>query len=298
LLLAYLALVAIYPRVYSHPLVMLWKSATASADFPFGEPSGRFYQVEQMFRIWPLILLAFLGVGIVASINRAVGLVRLHSSATLVWVLVGAQAFALPILIAVHNSPVINGLRQTLFAVPAQAVLVAVGIATVIGASRSIDTRAWRVGGALVAAAGLILPTAVQLSMFPYQYSEQNVVGEIWDNGDQDPRYAGDLDYSKTSFREFVPVVSSQVKVVCPRWLEPGEVPRRDDDDCRTRLGGTFSAYWRFDGKRSSDRPESGEFYAMLRGVLGVPSNCVTVHEITRWQNLKRVTLSRLLRCH
>jgi hypothetical protein len=36
----------------------------------------------------------------------------------------------------------------------------------------------------------------------------------------------------------------------------------------------------------------------LLRGSLGVPRNCVTVHEVTRWQNVRRVTLSRLLECH
>jgi hypothetical protein len=212
--------------------------------------------------------------------------------------LVGSQAVALPILIIVHDSDLANGLRQTLFVVPAQAVLVAVGFAAVLGAARPVGERAWRIGGATVAVVGLILPAAVQLSMFPYQYSQQNVAGELWSNSDGPSMYAADRDYSQTSFRELLPYVSAEVKLVCPSWLMKDELPRRGDDDCRVRRGGTFSTYWRFDGKSSSDRPESSEFYALLRGSLGVPSNCVTVHEVTRWQNIRRVTMSRLLECH
>jgi hypothetical protein len=298
---SYLALFAIYPVVFAHPLRMLWTSATASADFSYGrlgeyKASGRFYQLDQMAHVWPLVLLAFLAVGLVSALGHSLRGARARSTDAAVWTLVGAQAIALPILIVAHNSNLANGLRQTLFVVPAQAVLVAAGFAAAIGVSRS--RRAWHVAGTTIAAAGLILPTAAQLAMFPYQYSQQNVLGEFWATGDSGSEYAGDLDYFKTSFREFVPEVSAGVKLVCPAWLARGEVPERDDDDCRTRRGGTFSTYWRFDGKSSSDRPVSDEFYALLRGSLGVPRNCVTVHEVTRWQNVRRVTLSRLLECH
>jgi len=295
-LVSYLTVLVIYPVVFSHPLTMLWKSATASADFA-PKDRGRLYQLDQMVHVWPLILLVFLVVGIVAAMRRCLEEARVRSADAATWALVASQAIALPILIAVHNSYLANGLRQTLFVVPAQAVLVAVGFASLLGVSRSPGQRAWRIAGATIAGTGMILPTAGQLAMFPYQYSQQNVVGEFWAASDAGSEYAGDPDYFKTSFREFVPDVSSRLKLVCPSWLAKDELHRRDDDDCRFRRSGTFSAYWRFDGKSSSDQPESDEFEALLRGSLGIPRNCVMLHEVTRWQNLKRVTLSRLLKC-
>jgi hypothetical protein len=306
---SYLALLAIYPVVFAHPVTMLWKSATTSADFAYGrlaaahaestyEANGRLYQVEQMLQIWPLILLGFLAVGLVVGVRRSMGLLKTHSPSAAMWLLVGAQAVALPILITVHKSDLANGLRQTLFVVPAQAVLVGVGFAAVIGGLPSGRGRARRVGVVTVAAVGLILPTVVQLSMFPYQYSQLNVAGEWWDNGGEISKYEADQDYFKTSYRELDPAVSARVKVVCPAWIEKGQVPQRGDNDCRTRTWGSLSAYWRFAGRSSSDHPKSGEFYAMLRGALGVPRNCTEVASVTRWQNLRRVTMSRLLECH
>jgi len=137
--------------------------------------------------------------------------------------------------------------------------------------------------------AGLVLPTAVQLRLFPYQYSYVNAAAER----------AGvpmEPDYFKTSFREYAPYVSDMEKLVCPHRLSKGKV-KRDQSDCRTMRGRTFSAYWRFDGRRGWDLPESNEFQALLRGQSGIPPYCSLEHEVSRWQNFERVTMSRLFTC-
>src|SRR5204862_333443 len=69
-------------------------------------------------------------------------------------------------------------LRQLLFAVPAEAVLATLGIAS---ASAWAATRgpATRICVGVVGAAALVLPTMVQARLFPYQYSYTNVAAEL-----------------------------------------------------------------------------------------------------------------------
>lgn len=288
-MIGYLALLAIYPRAFSHPLVLLQKSALVSAGFQHATDHGRLYQVHEMFHVWPLTLLGFLIVGTVGAIHWAWRDLRARSVTAVALILVGSQAYALPIMIMIRNSHLYNGLRQTLFAVPAQAVLVAVGIAAVVGASKGIGPRTWRIGGSVVAIVGLILPTAVQVAMFPYQYSYMNVEAEPHEKSTQP-------DFFKTSFREYVPEVSSSVKLVCPKSFTHRTV-LRSGSDCRRKRSLTFSAYWRFDGKPSWDLPKSNEFYAILPGSMRHPRHCRKISSVTRWQNLKRVTMSRLFEC-
>lgn len=286
--LAYAVLWEVYPRIYSTPLVMLWKSATSSADYPHGSDSGRMYQIEQMGQVWPVLLLCFLIVGTIAAARVGLRKTKARNAQAAVLVVVAAQAFALPTLIGLKNSHLYNGLRQTLFAVPAQAVLAAFGMAVLIGAAARMSRP---VRGLLATSviAGLVLPMAVQFRLYPYQYSYVNAAAELA-GVDLEP------DYFKTSFREYAPLVSDTEKLVCPHRLSKGKV-NRNQSDCRTMRGRTFSAYWRFDGRRGWDIPESNEFYALLRGQSGTPPYCTLKHEVTRWQNFERVTMSRLFDC-
>lgn len=286
---AYALLWGMYPRVFGHPLTMLWESATASSDFNHQTAnSQRSYVFLHTVQEWPLILLGLSLFGTVAALVIGIGRLRLRSSTAVGLFLVGSQAFVLPVVAVVQDSTLYNGLRQLLFAVPAQAVLAAVGLAVIFA---GVKHRWARVAAALVAAVGLLLPTAVQASMFPYQYAYINAAAET----------AGvqpDADYWNTSFRAYLPWVVADIKLVCPP-RDTTKSFRRSREDCRTRKAGTFAAFWQATGNPTWDLPKSNEFYALLRAGRYAPDHyCKVVHKVTRRANLKQVTISRMYLCH
>jgi hypothetical protein len=286
---AYALLWGMYPRVFGHPLTMLWESATASSDFNHETAhSQRAYIFTHTLQEWPLILLGLSLFGTVAALVIGVGRLRVRSSTAVGLFLVGSQAFVLPVVAVIQDSTLYNGLRQLLFAVPAQAALAAFGLAVIFA---GVESRWARASVAVVAALGLVLPTAVQASMFPYQYAYINVAAE-------QAGVAPDADYWNTSFREYLPEVATDIKLVCPP-RDTEKSFRRSREDCRTRKAGTFAAFWKASGKPSWDVPERNEFYAILRAGRYAPyDECKVVHRVTRRANLKQVTISRMYLCH
>lgn len=291
-LVAYLGLIVVYPRVFWHPLSMLWISATTSADFvnPV-RASERSYIPVNTAQEWPLLLLALWLLGTTIALIVAWRKVRARSPQAVALVLIGSQAFTLSLLAIARDVEMYNGLRQVLFAVPAQAVLAALAVAAVFSSAKWAGSRGRRAAWATLISAGLIMPAAVQVAMFPYQYAYVNAASEL-------VGVQTDNDYWDTSFREYLPYVSSEYKVVCTRKVLPDGTIHSDHRDCRTRKGGTFSAYWGASKQSAFERPETGIFFAITRDSMGVPKNCVMVHKVTRWRNFSRVTMSRLLKCH
>jgi hypothetical protein len=291
-LMAYLTLIVVYPRVFWHPLTMLWISATTSADFvnPV-RASERSYIPLNTAQEWPLILLALWLTGTVIALVIAGRRLRERSPQAVALVLVGSQAFTLLLLAIIRDVEMYNGLRQVLFAVPAQAVLATLAIAAAFGSERWAGSRGRRIVTATLASAALLLPTAVQVAMFPFQYTYINAAAEL-------VGVKTDNDYWDTSFRQYLSDVSTEYKLVCTRKVLPDGTIHSDHRDCRTRRGGTFSAYWGATKKPAYERPETGVFYAITRDSMGVPRNCEAVRQVTRWRNFSRTTMSRLLKCH
>jgi hypothetical protein len=186
----------------------------------------------------------------------------------------------------VLDSALYHGLRQMLFAIPALAVLATIGLAALLTKSRG-RLRIAIAAGACVA---MILPTAAQAAMFPYQYGYINVAAE-------QVGVKVDEDYFGTSFREYADDGPQDVKIVCP-FMRMGYIIWRDEEpDCRTRFAHTFSAYWR--GRPAPDRPDKpGEFYAILRGSRPTPPNCEVYRQVERWRNLEKTVMSRMFICH
>jgi hypothetical protein len=287
---SYLILWVIYPRVFGNPVRMLWNSANGSASYgDFGNPNGRSFLLIHTLTDWPLILLALAGAGTAAAVVKAVQLVRARSIESVGLLLVGSQAFTLPVLILITGSPLYQGLRQVLFTVPAYAVLAAIGVAALLGPART------RRRGVLVVATvlGLALPVAVQIAMFPFQYFYVNVAGEaVGVPTDNDPL--------GTSYRAALPHLPETVKVVCPRSNGAFERRGRHLADCRTQpRRSTLAPYWQASGRTGVDRPKTNEYYAILRGKDGirVPTSCRTVHTTTRWRNLDSTVINRVVRC-
>lgn len=287
---SYGALLAVYPRVFSTPFKTMKLSAFASADYTCrGECPviGRDYALLHLLSDLPLGLLGLSVIGTVAAVVLL--LVQRRRSIPLdCLALVGTQAFALIAAAVVLHSHLYHGLRQLLFSLPAIAVLAAVGLAVLFTVSKTpLQRRLLAVAGA----AALILPTAVQFAMFPYQYTYVNVAAE------QTGSFGVpvDNDYYRTSFREYVRTGPRDVKVTCP-FLRYGGTPKRAGVDCRTQGAGTFSAYWRH--LPAPDRPKAGEFYALIHGARPAPPNCEVYRQVRRWRNLESVVISQMFTCH
>jgi len=286
---SYLALLAIYPRVFGDLSQALYVSAFGSAHYEgLGDqfPSDRSYLFEHALIDLPLGLLTLMVTG--TFVAAYMWLVQRRRSVHLDCIaLVGSQAFALMTAAVVLDSDLYHGLRQMLFAIPALAVLATVGLAALLTKFRVGRVRLAVAIGACVA---MVLPTAAQAAMFPYQYGYINVAAEQLG-------VPANEDYFGMSFREHAYADPQDVKIICP-FLRMGYIVWRDNEpDCRTRFAHTFSAYWR--GRPTPDRPkEPGEFYTLLRGSRPTPPNCEIFREVERWRNLEKTVMSRMFVCH
>jgi hypothetical protein len=285
---SYAVLRAIYPRVYSDLVEVLIVSVFTGAKYDgLGDqaPSDRTYLPVHFLTDLPLGLVALMGVGTAFALR--VAFQRRHSARVDCLALVGSQAFAIMIAAFIFDAVLYQGLRQMLFAIPAMAILATVGLAALL--TKATTTR-WRVAVAGAAGLALVLPTAAQAAVFPYQYSYVNVLAEQTGVVGHDGP-----DYFATSFREYAYTGPQDVKVVCP-FLRFGGVVKRSDADCRTRFAHTFSAFWR--GRPTPDRPKAGEFYALLRGSRPTPPNCTPYRQVERRVHVKMVVMSRMFKCH
>jgi len=284
---SYAALWKLYPKIFDHPVTMLSASVGQSTQFPHGVAPGRGYILERTGIEWPVLLLCFLLIGTLVGAVACVSLIRAAPRRSVVFGLVGVQAFALTVAAVLMKANVYDGLRQLLFAVPAQALVATVGMATVATLVRGGIGR-WVF--AVVAVAALVLPTIVQARLYPYQYAYGNVVAEQMD---------ADIlnDNWKVSFREYVEDVPPTTMAVCPNKPPEGPPINRDAySDCRGNSKAfqpPWVAYWhhaRYD-------PDSPTFYTLLRAQRPVPPNCRVVDKVDRMRNLERAVMSRLLLC-
>ncbi|HJR88866.1 MAG TPA: hypothetical protein VJ782_01735, partial [Aeromicrobium sp.] len=284
---SYLVLWAIYPRVFGDLYQAIYMSAFGSAHYDgLGKqsPSDRSYLFVHALVDLPLGIVALMLSG--TFVAAYLWLVQRRRSVHLDCIaLVGSQAFALMAAAVALDSSLYHGLRQMLFAIPALAVLATIGLAALLTTSRG----RLRLAVAIAGCVAMILPTAAQAAMFPYQYSYINVAAE---QAGVDPNE----DYFGMSFREYAYDGPQDVKVICP-FMRMGYIVWRDDEpDCRTRFAHTFSAYWR--GRPAPDEPDNGEWYTILRGSRPTPPNCEIYREVERWRNLEKTVMSRMFVCH
>lgn len=286
---SYLALRAIYPRVFGDLYQALYMSALGSSHYEgLGKqsPSDRSYVFIHALIDLPLGIVALMLTG--TFVAAYLWLVQRRRSVHLDSIaLVGSQAFALMTAAVVLDSSLYHGLRQMLFAIPAFAVLATIGLAALLTIT---PAGRLRLAVAIAGCVAMVLPTAAQAAMFPYQYSYINVAAEQLGVENNE-------DYFGTSFREYAYDGPQDVKIVCPFMRLGYIIWSEDEPDCRTRFAHTFSAYWR--GRPTPDRPEKpGEFYAILRGSRPTPPNCEIYREVKRWRNLEETTMSRMFVCH
>lgn len=285
---SYAALWKIYPKIFSDPVTMMKVSLGQSTAFPKGTAPSRAYVFQQTAIEWPLLLLAFMLVGTVIAAWLCVRLLKTEPRRATVFALVGAHAYALTVAAVITKANLYDGLRQLLFAVPAQAALAAVGIAAVLGlgVGRPRALR-WVLTSAAVLA--LVLPTIVQARLQPYQYAYGNVVAELLGAPILDDTW-------KVSFREHVEEIPPNIKAICPNNPPRTGPISEAGSDCRGSWG-VMKPHWLAYWHHARYNPDAKTFYTVLRARRPVPANCTVVQDVVRHRNFERVIMSRLLRC-
>jgi hypothetical protein len=283
---SYAALWEIYPKIFSNPLVMMKVSLGQSTAFPKGLAPGRSYVFERTAIEWPTLLLTFMVVGTVIGAWLCLRPGKTEAPRAVAIALVGAQAYALTLAAVITKANLYDGLRQLLFAVPAQAALATIGMAAVIGIGRRRLTR-WLLPS--VAVLALVLPMIVQARLYPYQYGYGNLAAE---------RLGAPIldDTWKVSFREHVEEIPPNLKAICPN-NPPLKGPIDDrGSDCRGSYG-VIKPHWLAYWHHERYNPDASAFYVVLRAHRPVPPNCHVVHDVVRPRNIERVVMSRLLLC-
>ncbi len=290
-------LMAVYPSVFLHPLRWALGATSESA----GYHGARFWGYIPLYIMCtvPVVLLLF---GLVGCFVRFRGRVARRregwTARDLLMGLVLAQALLLPVLLMIRVPSLNGGLRHLLFAAPAVAVLVAAGIAQVLGDAPGRRGRGLVAG---VAAAGLAVPVAAQVQLFPLGYSYANPLSDAADLGLA-------ADFWQASFREYADDVPSGAFVVCGAKLDEDARPWRQmpnggqswldvGRDCGT--SGALSVLQPF---LPADRDPAGpdvaaEFVALVVYDDPSPEGCEEIGRVTRLRFVTEVVASRALLC-
>ncbi|WP_322937307.1 hypothetical protein [Nocardioides bizhenqiangii] len=296
---AWAILAVIYPNVFAHPSMLL-RSASQSASFRENDAWGYLYIPFHLAAQFPLLLQGLAAIGLWVAIRAALRRQDRDPVLSTQLTLVLAQVLALPLLAFAKNSDLYNGLRQLLFASPAWAVLVTLGMAHLLGWAVH---RTRLVGG--IAALSLVLPVADQATLFPYQYTYFNPALDA-------TGAHVDSDYWRTSVPELLPAIPTDGQVICgpTRSTQIGQSPADDEEatiagryssdssvDCRVDPLGPLSSPWTALGLPLGDTLPRDEFYVVIDRDHALPSNCTQLASVTRHRHWRQVSMTYLARC-
>lgn len=291
--LAGVALAAVYPAIFTHPVAVVVQSTGATSQYD-GASNGAWWYIPIAVAISVPILV------IVLSLIGAAGTVRLilavrtrPTGVTTRLALTLMQAFTLPVVAMLVEAKLYNGVRHFLFVMPAIAVLAAVGVIALLSA----EAKRPRVLSAVVTALvmlGVLAPTVDQVRLFPYNYTYFNEVADA-------AGIEGQTDWWWTSARQLAQVLPPTEYAACVRELDPEGVahPQWIDlqTNCATSDAGTLAPYA---SERAGliDPPLSElEFLAVSTEVVDEPENCQVLHEVTRPVRFGEAVMGRVARC-
>jgi hypothetical protein len=299
LVLAYVALLAIYPEVFSTPVTALVEGALESSRYNGAKGEWWWLPLFVLVEI-PIgyLVLAFLATALVV---RGLWRQRLPLDARgTVIVLVVVQCFALPMLAIVRESNIYTGVRQMLFSAPATAILVTLGIAALLELRRTW-TRSWlrRLVPAAIALT-ILGPVVAQLQLFPYSYAYSTVSANLAAPlVERVSDYEVPTDYWRTSVRELAPGVPIGGWVTCsPASDEEGRFLRTSREgrfDCGTDVIGPLAAY---DDLRSGTWEVSPTSFLVIEaGRSAIGSNCTQLADVRRWLFWRHVEMGYVAEC-
>jgi hypothetical protein len=294
--LAYLVLWAAYPAMFSRPDRWLFSSAEVSSDYSQTLQSSTAYIPVKVLETMPSLLLLLGCLGCLAGLLGWRGRGRGLAEARIL--VIACQALALPAVALFRHSHLYDDLRQLLFACPAVALLLTLGIryllADLARSGSGVARRA--VLGAWVVA--LLAPVAVQGQLFPYAYAYGSPLKAL-----QGQTTGGD--FWRTSFRELLPDVPRDEFVMCSPRIEEGVTQRRTaitgrpaalaGTDCRYDPISPLTPYADFPPPPGPEVPMS--FIALVERGMPPGRNCEEIAQVTRPHYLGRQVLSTVARC-
>jgi len=294
--LAHVVLLLVYPQVFAHPMNVL-ESVAKSTHFRDGRSAVYGYVPFHVVAQVPLLLLALVAIGLATSIGFVRHRWRSDTPQATRLALVVVQLCALPLVAVAKNSDLYNGLRQLLFATPAWAVLVTVGLARALVWAHTAR-RTGFLGG--LAALALVAPTVDQAMLFPYQYAYFNVALDA--TGVHVPS-----DYWRTSVPELLPRIPTDGQIVCgptrtgheddPPSMTASRYTSDSSVDCRFDPLGPLSSAWAAQGRPLDDALPHEEFYVLIDRDHAVPQNCTRLAAVDRTRHGREITMTYVARC-
>jgi hypothetical protein len=289
------ALVLIYPNVFAHPATLM-QSAEQSANFRGGREAVYGYVPFHVAAQIPLLLLACCAIGVVTTLGFVRRNWRTETSQATRLCLVGVQLVALPLLAIARHSDLYNGLRQLLFASPAWAVMVTLGLARVFAWARERGRVRVAAGLAILA---LAAPIADQAQLFPYQYTYFNLALDA--TGVHVP-----TDYWRTSVPELLAKLPTDGQIICSptRWGEDeadttaGRFSADNSLDCRTDPLGPLASMWAAKKLPLGETLPHQEFYGIFDRDHLLPANCTRLAAVTRDRHGRTPSMTYVARCH
>lgn len=301
LVLAYLALVAIYPNGFINPFRLVKETLLISGRFPVNDPeltNGAWLAQPPPWFYLPtwfgaqltlLVLAGCLGF-LVLWVVQLLRVLRQHPrsaaglEAAALPVPVLAQLLLLPLLAIAVKSTMYDAVRQFLFVVPAAAVLAMLGIRFVVAGLR----QRWSVALVwILVAVGLVVPVVDQLRLFPYAYVYFNEIATLKPvNGNWS------TDYWRASGRELVSIIPPG-DTSCS-LVEPGKPPRPCEDDA------SFEPFWADRGTDAKPGELPNDGYWLVRengGDLTVPVGCVLHDQLVRPLRGQEVVIGQVFSC-
>lgn len=305
-LVALLALLALYPEAFAHPVEFITRTVGDSSEYAwtgFTLTAGRLMPEDPAW--WYLPAWTF------ASIPLLIGAAALGGIALTTWKLIGrlrrrtllreplglreaagwlvmVQLLLLPLGSIVTGSTMYTGIRQHLYLVPAVAMAAGLGVAWLLerSASNGAGFRGWLITAAMALA--LVVPMAEQVRLFPFNYVYVNPVAGL---GGVNDRWEGD--YWMVGLRE-----------------ASGKVPDGETAWCGGVYGGeTFdpgslnpcSFLIRPYALQDENVPpgEPGQRWSLLRRRAGgeLPEACAPAGNVTRQLRGETIVIYYVARC-
>jgi hypothetical protein len=308
-LLAGLVLVVVYPDLFTTPLLLV-RSADQSSSFRESDGADFLYIPFYLVAQFPLLLQGLAVLGLVVAVRVVRRRWRVEPAQAVRLALVAAQLSALPIVAIAKGSELYNGLRQLLFAMPAWAVLVTVGLAHALAwAGRGGRARSRLVGA--VAAVSVAVPMVDQAMLFPYQYTYYNLALDVTGADVQS-------DYWRTSVPELLPDIPTDGPVVCgptrssrlgatdgspeahgvdDTSMLAGRYSSDSSVDCRIDPLGPLASLWAADDLPRSTALPHDEFYVVIDRDHGTPANCTRLAQVSRERHWREIAMSYVARC-
>ena len=292
--LAAAVLAIVYPAIFLSPVEVMVRSASSSSDYE-GASAGAWWYIPAYVAVTvPILVIVLAGIGIFGAARGVLRKLGRPSAAEVRLALIGVQALALPVVAMILEAKLYNGLRHFLFALPAIAVLCAVGLRAILEAE-VVRRRLYTTVVSVVVTVGMLLPLADQVRLFPYNYTYYNEIAETAGVDAQ-------TDWWWTSGRKLVEHFPRGSYVTCLRQLSSDDIayPQWMDQrsDCLRNPIGTLAPYAEGATAPAIKPPLSEvEFLAASTEVTGVADNCQVIHEVVLPRRWHDAVMGRALRC-